>query len=232
MVRIPINKRRHLTALFFTMAIFIIGLLLGLLITGSRVSYISNINQQQKLEYDSLNLQYLYISSLLKKESCSAAIKALEENINKLEEARIKLEGYLSENEYEEFNILKRDYILSEIRYWLLAKQTKEICLQNNVLILFFYTTKENCLYCSIQGEILTSLKDKFKEKVLIFSLDAEFEKEPMINSLKQTYGITSLPTLVIEDKVYSNLIEEKQLQKIICSQIITSLEECKNANV
>lgn len=228
MVRIRINVRRHITTLILTACIFIIGLLLGLLITSARISYIQNIGKEQRLEYDSLQLQYLYISELLQEQNCPALLKALEENINALEKTRVKLEEFIGAGrQNEDYLILKREYSLAELRYWLLAKQTKEICKKESVSVLYFYSNDEECPDCETQGLILTALKDELKDKLLIFSLDANFE-EPLIAILKESYNITELPAIIIENKKLDGFIKKDELKKEICSYFKTKIKECE----
>ncbi|MCX6711470.1 MAG: hypothetical protein NT139_00320 [Candidatus Woesearchaeota archaeon] len=227
MVRISIDKRRHLTALLFTILIFGIGILLGFILTDARISYVNDATSQQKLEYDSIQLQYLYISSLLKDENCPAITKALEENINNLENLRIKLENFMSgsENKIEYIN-LKREYTLAQLKYWLLSKQTKKLCKQDTVSVLFFYTNDAQCPDCSTQGTILTYLKDTFKDKLLIFSLDSNLN-EPMVSILKETYNITKEPTTIIENTKFESLTTKEKLKEVICTYYTTKDPNC-----
>jgi len=215
MVRIQINKKRHLYALLFTILIFITGFLFGYTFTKFGYSNIKKINEEQRIEYDSLQLQYLYMLELLETKNCPAAFKTLEKSISALERARFKLEEYSKQD--KSLTSLKREYILAELRYWLLAKNTRKICEQDTVSILYFYLPQE-CQECETQGEILTYLKEKLKEKLLIFSIDLSFEEEPMIPILKTAYNLKSAPTIILEEKKYEGLIKQENILKEICS--------------
>lgn len=217
------NLRRHLTAFAITALIFVIGLLIGLSLTNERIKFTENFARQQKADYDSLQLQYLY----LQKGSCPVLEKTLEQNIQELEDNRARLEEFIKDSDKEDFKLAEREYALSEIRYWLLAKQSKVDCGSDTVSVLYFYSDVEGeCNDCSAQGTILDFLKDKFKERLLIFSLDINTE-DPMLNILKETKKVDKLPSLIIEEDKYSGLIKTEELKKIICSHYKTPHSEC-----
>ncbi len=231
MVVRKISKKIYIKALVITISIFILGLVLGTFLSGGRIKTIEEFNRIQKLDYDSIQLQFLYLGTL-EEQNCLAVTKTLEENINTLNNLRIKLEDYISQSikkENLEFTLLKREYVLSEIRYWLLAKKSEELCDTDAVSIFYFYSN-EHCSTCDAQGTILTYLKDKFEEKLLIFSLDADFKEEPIINIFKTAHNITTTPALVIEEKKFEGLTTKEELLKIICPHYKEKTEECKNA--
>lgn len=217
------NLRRHLTAFAITALIFVIGLLIGLTLTNERIKFTENFARQQKADYDSLQLQYLY----LQKGSCPVLEKTLEQNIQELENNRARLEEFIKDSDREDFKLAEREYILSEIRYWLLAKQSKLDCGSDTVSILYFYSDVEgDCQDCSAQGTILSYLKEEFKDRLLIFSLDINTE-DPMLKILKETKKIDKLPALIVEEDKYSGLIETEELKSIICSHYKTPHSEC-----
>ena len=228
LVRAPVNKKRHLIALGFTLAAFTIGILLGILLTKERLEFSNEISQQQRLELESIQLQYIYITSLLESENCPAILKALEENLNSLEKARIKLENFISQSRNKEFQLIKRDYVLSEIRYWILAKQTEMICEYDSIKVLFIYSEEEQCGDCPTQGLILTNIKEKLKGKILIFSLDSQ-QEEPMINILKESFNITMVPTIIVKDEKIEGLTTLNELYPKICKYYKDVPEECEN---
>ena len=168
MVTRKISRKKYLIALIFTILIFVAGLILGLILTGQRTEFLSEKYDLQQLDYDSTQLQYLYLKTLSENKDCNVAIETLEQNIYNLEKLRIKLENYIAQtfNENnEEYMKLKRSYTLAEIRYWLLTLEAEKVCDKEFVSILYFYSNKD-CLDCQAQGNILTvlQLESKFKE--------------------------------------------------------------------
>ena len=184
----------------------------------------------QRMDYDSLQLQYLYINTFVQEKNCGAAMKALDKNLNDLELTRMKLEAYLSTPiaGTKEFDVLKREYLQSEVRYWLFLKQTEEVCKneQDSVSVLYFYSNQQ-CPDCVTQGMVLTYLKDKFKEKLLVFALDSDFAQEPLIGILKDSYNITSVPSLIIQNEPYQGLKTKEELLPIICKQYKSQPDGC-----
>lgn len=220
MVDRQIHGRKHIAAFFITLGIFVIGILIGLRISDVRVDVLDEENRQQRADLESLQLQYLYLDSQKDRNtSCGALNAALDSNLASLETARAKLENYLEELNREEYLLLKREYLLNEVRYWILARQAREACGTDVVSVLYFYGTEEECEDCGAQAMILTSLKDRFKEKLLVFSLDRDFA-DNMIQVVKDSYGIKEVPSLVIEDKVNAGLVEMDEVEEEICSQL------------
>lgn len=224
-----LRKGRYFIAFFLTAAVFIIGILLGFLVSDYRSSSIDDVTKSQRLDYDSLQLQYVYINAFLKENNCEAAMKALDKNLNDLELTRLKLEAYLSSpvSDKKDLNILKREYLLAEVRYWLFLKQTEGVCEDTDrVSVLYFYSN-EDCPDCVTQGVILTYLKDKLEERFLVFALDYNFGEEPLIDILKDSYNITSVPSIVVQNKSYPGLKTEGEILSIICGYYKVIPEGC-----
>lgn len=231
MVR-QVSKKKHIIAASLAIAIFLMGLFLGVIVNKQRAAVTGQKTEISKLDYDSLQVQYLFLTSILEnEENCVAASKALEENINELGILGNKLDSYMRDqaifNE-ESFRTLKREYILAELRYWLFAKKVKAVCKGDGVSILYFYSDIV-CDKCRTQGVILSYLKGKLEDKLLNFALDFDFVQEPMINILKTSYGITTIPTLVIDEKKYEGFYTEEELLYIICPLYKEKLTVCED---
>lgn len=214
-----ISTKKYIMAAIITIGIFSFGLLLGLVIEGKRVTYIESISKQQNLEYSSLQLQYAFMDQLSKEENCEAVLKTFESNIKNLESARKRLEEFNDNSKItkEDFNSLKREYVLAQVRYWLLARRTKNLCKTEISTILYFYSNDAECPDCGKQAFVLDYLKKLFKDKLLIFSFDAQQQDEPMIPILKHTYNITKYPALVIEENRFEGLMDKRMILKEIC---------------
>ncbi len=224
-----ISKKRYIVAFVITSLIFIVGLILGILVTQRRAESILSVSEIQKIDFDSLQTQLLFLNSVSKERNCPALTKTLEQNINDLEDTRRKLESYITRSLTEsnqEFLLIKREYMLSEIRYWLLASESEKICDRDSVSILYFYSNID-CDDCVSQGSILTLLKNKFEENLLIFSIDADFEKEPIIPIIKEAYSIAKTPTLIIGDKKFEGLTKKEEVLKVICPSLKKENQEC-----
>ena len=227
------NKKRYFIAALLTLSIFLLGLMLGLVIEGKRVQYINAVNRIEKLDYSSLQLQYAYIDQLSQEKNCDAVSKTFENSIKNLITTSERLEEYEKSANInkEDFAILKREYILAQLNYWLLAKRTKKICNRDLVSILYFYSTKKECPQCEEQAFVLTYLKQQFKENLLIFALDSKYVGEPMIEMLKDQYGISKYPTLIIEDTALEGFTSKDEILKIICPLYEGDIDYCNNHN-
>ena len=229
MVKRKVSKEKYITAALITGGIFILGLFLGLVIEGKRVSYINEVSREQNLEFSSLQLQYAYIDQLSQENNCQAVSKTFEKNIESLEDTRLRLENFDQDATLnkQDFDLLKREYILAQIRYWLLAERTKDLCGNDAVSILYFFSDEQECQECDNQAFILTFLKKQFREKLLVFSFDSKFSQEPLINILKSTYSIDKYPTLIIEGKKYEGITGKDDILREICRHYRQKTEEC-----
>lgn len=198
-----------------------IGLFIGLYFNQERIDYINDVTTSQNLNYESMQLQYAYIDFIGSEKSCVLLSKTLESDLLSLEDLRIKIEKYSRDFNLddEEYIQLKRKYTLAELKYWLLAKKAKEICGEDVVSLIYFYSP-EDCDDCRAQSYILTSLKESFGGKLLIFSIDESFEEESMVGILKEIYDVSKYPALIIEDKAFEGLVEKEDLKKLICFEL------------
>ncbi len=173
------------------------------------------------------------MDQLSKEENCEAVSKTFEDNIKSLESARKRLEEFDENSRLnkEDFSLLKREYVLAQVRYWLLARRTKELCRKELATILYFYSDDKECPDCNKQAFVLTYLKKLFKDKLLIFSFDSQQQDEPMIPILKHTYNITNYPALVIEGIKFEGLMDKNTVLKEIC-QYYKDDNNCKNEKV
>lgn len=224
-----ISKDKYIIAGLITFGIFLLGLFLGLAIEGKRVNYIESASRQQNLEFSSLQLQYAFIDQLSQEKNCLAVQRTFEQNINNLESTRIRLENFdrdatLNKNELD---ILKNEYLLAQIRYWLLAERTRDLCGSDIVSILYFFSDEKECPDCDKQAFVLTYLKKRFKDKLLIFSFDSKFEQEPMVILLKNTYEIAKFPTIVIEGRPKIGFQSKEAILKEICTYYREKPEDC-----
>ena len=219
-VKRSLNKRLYIIVGIITFLIFSLGISLGVIMDFGRVRFLeSNVYIQQD-DYRSLQLQYLYISKLENNtKSCSILRIALEESIEDLSFSLDKVQQYEKESTFNsrEFERIKRTYILDNLRYWMFSKSVKETCKDDIINILYFYSTKK-CDVCPNQGTILTYFKKKLKDDLLVFPIDVDYlGEEKMIKILMTQYNITKLPTLVVDDILYSGIHSRNEMKKIIC---------------
>lgn len=217
----------YAAAFAITTVVFILGILLGIVIEERRLMHVERKYAQDRINYESLQLQYLYLATLAEGEGCEAFSATLNNYLKKLEETRIRLEGYSKEGDVfpGDFTKLQRRYIIAELNYWLLAKKTGETCDADTVSILFFYSPE--CSECENQGYVLDYLKRVFGDRLLIFSLDEAFEEEPMISIVKDAFNVTMTPTVVVGDQKLDGFRSKEELKQIICERYANTPEGC-----
>ncbi|MBN2458061.1 hypothetical protein JXB31_02935 [Candidatus Woesearchaeota archaeon] len=224
-----LNKQNYYIAAILTLAIFVLGLLLGLVIEEKRTRYVEDKYEENRIIYSSSQLQYDFLSMLDDKDLCPGVYKTFYTNVEELETIRIKLESYSEDAmlNKESFELLEREYLLQEIRYWMLARKTQELCKNDIVTVLNFFSSDSECPRCNEQNFILTYLKKKFGDRLLIFSFNCEVVKEPMVEILMSTYGVSEFPALVIEGKTFQGFNDKEKLMEIICSGFNNLQPEC-----
>lgn len=225
-----LSKDKYIFAGLITLAIFLLGLFLGLIIEEKRVQYIQKEARLRSLDFNSLQLQYAYIDQLSQENNCNAVSKTFDTNLDQLEEARIKLENFDANAKInkKEFEILKREYIQAQLRYWLLSKKRKELCNDDTVSLLYFFSDAKTCPECDNQAFVLTYLKLRFKNKLLNFIFDSKVRDEPMIELLRKAYNIRTYPTIIIENKIFEGFTSKEKLLEEICSYYKDKLEDCR----
>ena len=207
------SVKKYILAFILTLLVFSGGVVAGLFIENLRLTSAKQIALTEKVTLRSLQLQHNYIAT--GSADCNALHTILENNINELGKKFAIIVDYEKKAVFneEEFKLQLQDYFLTEIQFYLLAKDIDKKCPQNNVKILYFYDENKD----ETQGDILVYLKKKFDNKALIFSLDSGFTQEPMIKTLLTNYNITQFPALVIEEKVFEGHQTADQLMEHLC---------------
>ena len=205
-----------------TLMIFLLGLALGVIIDLERLSALQEDNTAQELNYNSLQLQYLYLNTLGEEENvCPVLQVALESSITELSVSLDAFERYsdntlLSTGRYE---TLQRKYLQDNMRYWLFSQQLQERCESGVVNVLYFYSEK-NCSTCPNQGTVLTYYKQKLDDQLLVFPINVDLaEDEQFLRIIQTSYNVTRLPTIIVNEEKYEGVQGRNQLAQIICEK-------------
>ena len=223
------NKKRYVIAFLITIGFFIIGIFIGFQLSNTRISYLQESATQQRLDFDSLQVQYLYAGKLTEQGNCNAIEATLNTNILNLIKTQERLEQYEKESttQLNAFRTLKREYTLAELRYWLLVRDTQDICHRDAITVVYFYTDDKNCPECRTEGFILTYLKKLFEDRLLVFSLDAELTEEPLVSLLIQSYNVTTYPSIIVNDELLEGFQNKDQVLQAVCGAFETTHGEC-----
>ena len=213
-----IRPEKYLLAGLLTVLVFLLGTTLGLFIEEKRMDYLRNFYERESTELESLQLQYLIIMSGTNiSKNCQGLKYAFNEYLENLEKKREKLEEYTrgsSSINKKDFEILTRQYLIAEVKSWLLARRIKEMCGADFVTLLNFHS--KNCDKCEDQNIVLSYLKKKYGERLLIFSFNADYTEEGVVTLLKTNYNITNYPTLIIDDEKKEGFLPVEELEEII----------------
>ena len=224
------KKARYMLAVIITVAVFMLGILTGINIENNRYKRMEKLAKEQETEFNSLQLQYIFLEQLGENESCAVILGILENNLRTLDPILKKIESYETNGNIndEDYINLKRQYTIANLRYWILAKKSQKICKTDLVNILYFYTT--DCESCKDQGFILSYLKSNFGDQLLVFPIDANLD-EPNVRILKTMYNISSVssyPILIIEEKKFEKFMSKKEILKQICPLYKKQWELCE----
>jgi len=221
-----ISTSKYLVAGIITVLVFSLGLTMGLILEDHRYNLIELVNAEQETRYLSLQLQYLYLTSFSNYNNCPILETALKEATTQLDESLRGVIEYESENDVNDERkiLVQRRYIVDNLRYWLLAKESKEKCSLDIVPIIYFHNT--DCPSCPNQGTILTYYKKIYGEQLLVFPINIDLRnEEPMVELVMNQFNIDSLPTLIIDNKKYVGVVRQDQLKEIICSSLKNSTQ-------
>jgi hypothetical protein len=218
------KKRRYVLAFIIAAALFFLGFFFGFLMDLKRVDYFDQISSEQQLNLRSLQLQYELLQGDGIQDRCGAFRFLFDKFITELENNRARLDAYSKQSEVktEDFDTLKRQYVLSQINFWHIAMNFKQACPNSSdfVTVLYFFSNNDICPDCEMQATVLNYYKSLLKENLLIFSFDDQFSQtEPLISMIEGIYDIKSYPALVVNDKTHSGLMAKENLSQILCEE-------------
>ena len=208
-------RKVYLVAGILSFILYLAGIFTGYFLQSSIFSEVEKNIDELKEDLENAQLEYMFLT-LKAKGSCqilSSLTNELTSRLYSILNELIKLENRGDPKLQE----LKREYTLLAIRTWILKSNTKEVCEEDVLPILYFYSIP--CEDCLEQGKILDELKSKYKGKLLTFTVDAGVDL-PIVQTLLKSYNITETPALVIEDEVYQGLISKEEIKSLMCERL------------
>ena len=197
------KKYRYLFAAVLTITIFVLGMLFSNLVDGQRYQSLQNEIQEDNVEMESWQLQMNYLSSD-NMASCATLEKGLQDVVSNYNDRLGNLQSYQEESFFrsDDFESMKNLYILSGLRYWMFAEELQNKCDYDVDTVLYFTTQigeADSCDACGYTGEQLSFLKQKYGEKLLVFTVPTEFE-DGMVDMLEAQYNVTEVPTVIVNE--------------------------------
>jgi len=221
MARKPSQKKKLdvkilLSALIISAILFLSGIFIGYSINEQNLGSIENNIQSVTRTLENFQLQFLFFDVLGENATCPLLTETLSE-INKESYdigSKLTITGSESEiKDYNEYITLKKEYSRLLVSYWLLSNKFNNVCEQNVDTVIYFFS--KDCVTCDDQGFVLTYLKGKFDEKLLIFALDADLD-EPSLLVLKNYFNVTEFPTMIINNDKYEGFHSKDEIINIL----------------
>ncbi len=210
MSRKELQASKYIAAFAVTTLVFVIGIIVGNQISTTRMDELSSL--QQDLEAGTLGseLQFLIMSE----HPCASLNSSLlSDELFVLGSKVDFMETQLGKNNHDVLR-LKEYYSLLEIKHWFFLKKAKEDCNATYNLLLYFYSNKGDCDECEQQGNVLSYIHRKYPG-TNIYSFDINIEN-PAVSAVKEIYKVKATPTIVANDKVFTGLIDNRELEEIL----------------
>lgn len=211
-----ISRKKFLVVFIITAVIFSLGVFVGSKFTSHVILDIEQSQEALKNQISGVDLK----NEILKKtDICTLSWDSIWKDKVELGNLVEMLERRLGKEDPQVLS-LKTNYQLVQVRTWLLLRDIKERCETDTKIILFFYTNKKDDpkgddQLSETQGSVLNSLYNKYGSDVSIFSFDMNIEN-PAVETLLDIYGITTAPTLVIEDETYLGIKSIPEIEEYL----------------
>lgn len=211
-----VSKEKYVLAFLLTTFIFAFGLVLGLYVQEQRYDWATSVADEQEINYMSLQLQYLFLTTFDLSENCAVLQTSLRDSIDDLSDSLAKVIEFEEEEDFvsDDFIMLQRRYTLDNIRYWVLAEKAKTSCGTNTQTVLYFYNS--DCETCPDQGTVLTYFKKLLQDDLLVFPINTDVN-DPMVDIMTNLYEIQEYPSIVINTTKYEGLQRKDVLEGILC---------------
>ncbi len=204
--------KKYVIALFVTTFVFLGALWVSNKIYGKQVEEMKTVANQITLNTSASEVQY----NLLLETSCDRASEIDPiKDLDRLADMLAQAESQRGDKAAEVVEI-KKQYVLLQIKDFLLTKRIASRCNRDPNYILYFYSTDDNCEDCKKQGWVLTDLRREYPElRVYAFDYDMDF---PPMKTFRTMYKLDGglLPALVIGDKTVHGLKTKEELEKIM----------------
>jgi hypothetical protein len=201
-------------AFVISLAIFLIGVYVGHLIDTSSMEDISG--DLSRVSQKVASVQLLLLMEGNSSSFCPVYKSELGSIDSEVEKMGHKL-SYLEEQKGVYDNALKKKYFILEAESYLLSQKVRQLCSDDAVLLVYFYSNT-NCSKCREQGIEILKAKDGLDSEnitVKLYSFDGDLGS-PVADAFKGRYNITSYPSIVINSETYGSYIDAQTLQRTI----------------
>jgi hypothetical protein len=213
-IKHQVSWKIYALAAIITLVVFSLGVGIGYMISNEKYSLITGDMENFQMQQKDIEIEFM-LSNSLGSNSCDTLKYEIEKTSNQSTTLGERLSYYDNEIiKNPEFASLKKNYMMNLIQFWSYWELFKKNCNSTVNTVLYFYSIKD-CGDCQAQGFVLSYLKEKYPQDIMVFSLDKN-EDLYSLNLLKSIYNVTKAPTLVINNKKYEGLMDTNQLKDLL----------------
>lgn len=189
-----------------TAVVFILGILLGYYLESGRLTEIKEEYKQIEVQWADAKLQTVYYQTL-SPDLCNAAIQENLRFADRVYEEGLKLEKFEKSNKLtkEKFLLDKKKYALLKVEFLLNSIFLKEKCKTANYTNLVYFYANNPTIDQKVQqlalSKTLKELKHQYGKELMLIPLPIDFDIS-VINIIKNSYDITSIPAILINEKI------------------------------
>ncbi len=200
-------------AFLLSLIIFLSGIYVGQLMDESSMRTLSS--DVQDVSQKVASVQLLLLMEANSSAFCPVYSSELDSIDDEVERVGYKL-TYLEEDRQMFDPELKKQYFVLQAESYLLSQKVRQICDDENILLIHFYSNK-NCDNCREQGNEILKARDELsgKIKLKLYSFDGELGS-PVADAFARQYNISSYPSIVIDGKTYSGYKTSSQIRQLI----------------
>ncbi len=200
-------------AFLLSLIIFLSGIYVGQLMDESSMRTISS--EVQDVSQKVASVQLLLLMEANSSAFCPVYSSELDSIDEEVERVGYKL-TYLEEDRQMFDPELKKQYFVLQAESYLLSQKVREICDEESVLLIHFYSNK-NCEDCKEQGNEILKARDELSGdvKVKIYSFDGELGS-PVADAFAKQYNVSSYPSTVIDGKTYAGYMASSEIRQLI----------------
>jgi len=203
------NYVYFLLALLVAAFVFTFGILMGIFIENARANFAQENFAQLEVEL----LDARLLSDLITNTDCETAIQENTDFADRVFFESLILDDYQESAEISEtIKIQHEKYDLLRSMIWLNSIKIKEKCGANYHNVVYIYQFDNPGINKKAEQEtisnILIDLKNEKKQDILLISIAGDTNL-PSIELLKKKYDITYLPTVIIDENIKIENIED-----------------------
>jgi hypothetical protein len=204
----------YIGAFLLSLTVFLAGIFVGRLIDTSSMEGISEDLSSVSQKMTSVHLL------LLMEGNSSSFCPVYKSELRSIDED-VELMGhklsYLEDEKGVYDNELKKEYFALEASSYLLSKKVRELCGDDSVLLINFYSNT-NCSGCKEQGIEILKARDALASSgtmVKLYSFDGDLGS-PIVEAFKTQYGVAGYPSIVIDGVTYAGYKDAEELESIV----------------